>query len=59
MPSPKIVAATWLMTVFVTGSSIGTMPKLSATNVMPMNRIAEQDGHRRSASSPRSSTRAA
>ena len=28
------------MTVLVTGSSIGTMPKVSATNVMPMNRIA-------------------
>ena len=38
MLSPKIVAATWLMTVFTAGSSTGTMPNASATKVMPTNR---------------------
>src|SRR6185369_1174459 len=37
-----MIAATWLMTVFGAGESIGTTPKLSATKVMPMNRIARR-----------------
>src|SRR5258706_14956884 len=37
-----MIAATWLMTVLGAGTSTGTTPKVFATKVIPMNRIASR-----------------